>query len=324
MTITDSGEESKMLSVIIPAFNEEGNVRRTAETLEKVLGENNIDHEIVFINDGSSDKTWKIMKELAEKDKRITALNFSRNFGKESAIFAGLEHAAGDCAVLFDCDLQFPAETIVEMYRIWESGGVDVVEGRKKSRGRENPVYKGFSLLFYKLIGSGSGLDMQDASDFKLMDRSVVDALCRMPERLTFFRAMSGWVGFNTEKVWFEVADREIGSSKWRPLQLVRFAVNNITSFTSAPLQLVTAFGVITFLVSIILGVNTLYNKFFGNSEAGFPTVIILQLLTSSIIMFSLGVIGYYISKIYEEIKQRPRYIIRDIVSQREDKDKNG
>ena len=135
---------------------------------------------------------------------------------------------------------------------------------------------------------------------------------------------MSGWVGFRTERVLFEVADREIGQSKWKTSQLIKFAVNNITSFTSAPLQIVTIFGVITFLISVILGVNTLYNKFFGNSEAGFPTVIILQLLTSSIIMFSLGVIGYYIAKIYEEIKQRPRYIIREIVSRREDKDKNG
>ncbi len=313
-----------MLSVIIPAYDEEGNVERTASAVRRILGENDIDYEIVFINDGSADKTWQKMQSLAKSDPLITAVNFSRNFGKESAIFAGLELARGDCAVLFDCDLQFPVETVVEMYRIWEKGGVDIVEGRKKSRGRENPVYKGFSLLFYKLIGKSSGLDMQDASDFKLMDRCVIDALNRMPERLTFFRAMSGWVGFNTEKVWFEVAEREIGTSKWRPSQLVHFAVNNITSFTSAPLQIVTAFGVITFLISLILGVNTLYNKFFGNSEAGFPTVIILQLLTSSIIMFSLGVIGYYISKIYEEIKQRPRYIIRDIVRQREDKDKNG
>ena len=313
-----------MLSVIIPAYNEEGNVERTAAAVGKVMSENNIDHEIVFVNDGSADKTWEKMTSLAKADSRITAVNFSRNFGKESAIFTGLKTAAGDCAVLLGCDLQFPVETVVEMYRIWEKGGVDIVEGRKKSRGRENPVYKGFSLLFYKLISKSGGLDMKDASDFKLMDRCVIDALNRMPERLTFFRAMSGWVGFRTEKVWFEVAEREIGDSKWRPSQLVKFAVNNITSFSSAPLQLVTVFGVITFLVSLILGVNTLYNKFFGNSEKGFPTVIILQLLTSSIIMFSLGIIGYYIAKIYEEIKQRPRYIIKDIVSRREDKDKNG
>ncbi len=313
-----------MISVLIPAYNEEGNVERTAAAVGSTMTKNNIDYEIVFVNDGSADKTWEKMKTLAKADSHITAVNFSRNFGKESAMFAALETAKGDCAVIFDCDMQFPVDTIVEMYRIWEKGGVDIVEGRKKDRGKENLMYKGFSLLFYKLISSTGGLDMQDASDFKLMDRCVIDALNRMPERLTFFRAMSGWVGFRTERVMFEVADREIGQSKWHASQLIKFAVNNITSFTSAPLQIVTIFGVITFLISVILGVNTLYNKFFGNSEAGFPTVIILQLLTSSIIMFSLGVIGYYIAKIYEEIKQRPRYIIREIVSNREDKDNNG
>ncbi|MBR1864459.1 MAG: glycosyltransferase family 2 protein [Ruminococcus sp.] len=303
-----------MLSVIVPSYNEEGNVERTAEVLEKVLSENGIGYEIIFVNDGSSDRTWEKISALAGSDSRIIAVDFSRNFGKESAIFAGLEICRGDCAVLFDCDLQFPAETVVRMYRVWEKGGVDIVEGRKRSRGKENPVYRGFSLLFYKLIGRVSGLDMKDASDFKLMDRSAVDALNSMPERLTFFRAMSSWVGFDTEKVYFEVADREIGESKWRPGQLIKFAVNNITSFTSAPLQIVTVCGVITFIISVIMGVDTLYNKFFGGSEAGFPTVIILQLLTSSIIMFSLGIIGYYVSKIYDEIKQRPRYIIKDII----------
>lgn len=316
-------ERIDLLSIIIPAFNEEGNVERTALAVGKAMAENNIDHELVFVNDGSSDRTWEKMKALAEKDSRVTAVCFSRNFGKESAIFAGLETAEGDCGVIYDCDMQFPIETVIEMYRIWEKGGVDIVEARKKSRGKENLLYKGFSLMFYKLIGSSSGLDMENASDFKLMDRCVIDALNRMPERLTFFRAMSGWVGFRTEKVWFEVAEREIGESKWSVRQLIRFAVNNITSFTSAPLQIVTVFGVVTFLISLILGVNTLYNKFSGHSEAGFPTVIILQLLTSSIIMFSLGVIGYYLGKIYEEIKQRPRYIIKDTV-RREDKDKNG
>jgi dolichol-phosphate mannosyltransferase len=309
-----------MLSVIIPSYNEEGNVRKTAEVVGTLLTENNIDYELVFVNDGSKDKTWELISELARENSKIVAVNFSRNFGKESAIFAGLEVAKGDCCVLLDCDLQFPPKVIIEMYRIWQAGNVDVVEGRKNSRGKENPVYKAFSLMFYKLVGGASGLDMQSASDFKLMDRAVVDALNAMPERLTFFRAMSSWVGFNTEQVYFDVADREIGQSKWSMKGLIKFAVNNITSFTSAPLQIVTVCGVITFIISIILGLNTLYNKFFGGSAVGFSTVIILQLLTSSIIMFSLGVIGFYISKIYEEIKQRPRYIIRDIVRKEDTK----
>lgn len=307
-----------MISIIIPSYNEEGNVENTAKVVSEILSGNDIDFELVFVNDGSKDKTWEKISQMAQQDSRIVAVNFSRNFGKESAIFAGLEVAAGDACVLMDCDLQHPPETIVEMYKIWKNNDVDVVEGRKADRGKENPIYKGMSLFFYKMINKASGLDMEAASDFKLLDRKVVDALNRMPERLTFFRAMSTWVGFKTEKVYFEVAERAEGESKWSVKSLIRYAINNITSFTSAPLQIVTVFGVITFIISIILGINTLYNKFTGVSEAGFSTVIILQLLTSSIIMFSLGVIGFYLSKIYEEIKSRPRYIIRDVIGKKD------
>lgn len=302
------------ISIIIPSYNEEGNVEHTAAVVTKIMEENSIPFELVFVNDGSSDSTWERLERLAQKDERVVAVNFSRNFGKESAIFAGLETASGDACVLMDCDLQHPPETIVEMYKIWKNNDIDVVEGRKSDRGKENKAYRGFSLLFYKLIKKTSGLDMDAASDFKLLDRRAVDALLRMPERLTFFRAMSSWVGFKTERVYFEVAEREVGQSKWTTRGLIKFAINNITSFTSAPMQIVTVCGVITFIISLILGITTLVQKLLGVSDAGFPTVIILQLLTSSIIMFSLGIIGFYISKIYEEIKQRPRYIIRDIV----------
>ena len=303
-----------MISIVIPSYNEEGNIERTADVVAELMEKNGIEYELVFVNDGSKDKTWEKISTLAEQRKHIVGVNFSRNFGKESAIFAGLKVASGDACVLFDCDLQFPPEVIVEMYKIWKNNDVDVVEGRKKSRGKENFIYKTFSLWFYKMMGGSSGINMKGQSDFKLLDRSVVDSLNRMPERLTFFRAMSSWVGFKTETVYFDVAEREVGQSKWTIKSLFRFAINNITSFTSAPMQIVTVCGVITFLISIIMGINTLYNKFWGNADAGFSTVIILQLLTSSIIMFSLGIIGLYLSKIYEEIKQRPRYIIRDIV----------
>ena len=311
-----------MISIIIPSYNEEGNVEHTAEVVTGIMEKNHIPFELVFVNDGSADSTWERLEAMANRDERVVAVNFSRNFGKESAIFAGLEVAGGDACVLMDCDLQHPPETIVEMYKIWKNNDVDVVEGRKADRGKENKAYRGFSLLFYKLIKKTSGLDMDAASDFKLLDRKVVDALLRMPERLTFFRAMSSWVGFKTERVYFEVAEREVGESKWTTRGLIKFAINNITSFTSAPMQIVTVCGVLTFIVSLILGISTIVQKIIGESDAGFPTVIILQLLTSSIIMFSLGIIGFYISKIYEEIKNRPRYIIRDIVRKNDKGDK--
>lgn len=310
-----------MISIIIPSYNEEGNIEHTADVVAEIMEKNNIDYEMVFVNDGSKDRTWEILSDLASGREHITAVNFSRNFGKESAIFAGLETAKGDACVLMDCDLQHPPEVIVEMYNIWKNNDVDIVEGRKKSRGKENPIYKKFSLLFYKMINKSSGLDMTAASDFKLLDRKVVDSLNRMPERLTFFRALSSWVGFKTENVYFEVAERAEGESKWSAKALFKYAVNSITSFTTAPLQIVTVLGIITFIVSVVLGIQTLYNKIWGNSAAGFPTVIILQLLTTSIIMFSLGIIGYYISKIYEEVKNRPRYIISEKIS-KEDNDK--
>ena len=312
--------ENKLLSVIIPSYNEEGNVVRAADEVSQLLEDNAIDYELVFVNDGSSDKTWEMINGLAQSRQHIVGVNFSRNFGKESAIFAGLEVAKGDACVLLDCDLQFPPEVIIEMYNIWKNNDVDIVEGRKKSRGKENFVYKAFSHLFYKMINGSSGLDMRAASDFKLMDRAVVDSLNAMPERLTFFRAMSSWVGYKTEQVYFDVRDREVGESKWTVGKLIKFALNNITSFTSAPLQLVTICGIVTFLISEILGIMTLVQKILGTSAEGFSTVIILQLLTSSIIMFSLGIIGYYIAKIYEEIKHRPRYIVRDIAMSNDNK----
>lgn len=213
-----------MLSIIIPSYNEEGNIEHTADVVSNVLESNNIDFEIVFINDGSSDSTWEKMSALAHERENISAVNFSRNFGKESAVFAGLEVAKGDACVLMDCDLQHPPETIIEMYNLWKNNDADVVEGRKKDRGKENFLYKGFSLLFYKIINKASGLDMAAASDFKLIDRKVVDALNRMPERLTFFRAMSSWVGFKTEKVYFEVAERAEGESKWSVRSLIKYA----------------------------------------------------------------------------------------------------
>lgn len=304
----------RLLSIVIPSYNEQGNIEHTAEVVTRIMQENNIPFEMVFVNDGSTDKTWDKLTELCRVNPHAVAVNFSRNFGKEAAIFAGLKTARGDAVVLMDCDLQHPPETIVEMYDIWSNNDIDIVEGRKKSRGKEKGLYKAFSLFFYKLIGDSSGLDMRDASDFKLLDRSVVDSLNEMPERLTFFRAMSSWVGYKTEKVYFEVAERAEGESKWSVKALFDYAVNSITSFTSAPLYMIMGIGIITFIISVILGIQTLVNKLLGQSAAGFSTVIILQLLTSSIIMFSLGIIGHYLAKIYEEIKKRPRFIIRSVI----------
>lgn len=310
----------KTLSVVIPAYNEDANVENTANVLSQLLEKNGINYELVFVDDGSKDKTWDKLSELTHTHKGITAIKFSKNFGKEGAIFAGLKTAKGDACVVMDCDLQHPPETLIEMYNIWLNNDVDVVEARKSSRGKESLLYKIFAKSFYKLFQSSSGIDLKRASDFKLMDRKAVDALNEMPERLTFFRALSSWVGFKTEVIYFDVAPRKTGQSKWSFKKLFRFAIDSITSFTTLPMHIVTFFGALFSVFAVIMAINTLFNFFSGKALEGFSTVILLVLITGGIIMLSLGIIGYYLSKIYEEIKFRPRYIISQKLESKEDK----
>lgn len=271
-----------------------------------------ISYELVFVNDGSKDQTWERIKEASKKNSNIKGICFSRNFGKEGAVFAGLANASGDCVAVMDCDLQHPPETLITMYRLWEQG-YQVIEGVKASRGREGFLHKFFAKTFYKIISNATGVDMSRASDFKLLDRAAVDEFLKLPERNVFFRALSSWVGFKTTYVEFHVQEREAGESKWSMKSLFKYAINNITSFSAVPMQVVTFCGVIFFLFAIVLAVQSLYLYFSGRAVAGFTTVILLLLIIGSILMFSLGVIGYYLSKIYEEVKMRPRYIISEI-----------
>ena len=306
----------KLLSVILPAYNEEKMIEKARDTLGRILSEQDIPYEIVFVDDGSKDQTWSEIEKAAEKDNHVAGVHFSRNFGKESAMMAGLASAGGDCCVVMDCDLQHPPETVVEMYRLWEQG-YEVVEGVKHSRGKESLAHKASAGMFYKIISKAVGIDMSRASDFKLLDRKAVDALLEMPERNAFFRALSAWIGYKTTSVEFDVREREEGVSKWSTKSLIRYAITNIVSFSSAPMQFVTGAGVFMFLLAVILGIQTLVHYFTGNAVEGFTTVILLLLLIGSILMISLGIIGYYISKIYEEVKGRPRYLIsRKIDSQ--------
>ncbi len=300
-----------MLSVIIPAYNEEIMIPETAKTIKSLLVENGIEHELIFIDDGSKDSTWLGIKQENQKDDRVRGLHFSRNFGKEAAIMAGLTASKGDCCVVIDCDLQHPPEKIIEMYRLWEDG-YEIVEGQKTSRGKEGKTHSIAAKMFYKMISKATGFDMENASDFKLLDRKAVNVLINMRERNAFFRALSSWVGFKTTKVFFDVQDRKAGASKWSTLSLVKYAISNVSSFSTAPMQIVTFLGILVFLVSIVLGGVALVQKMCGKALEGFTTVILIQLFSSSIVMMSLGIIGYYIAKIYEEIKDRPRYIISE------------
>ncbi len=297
-----------MLSIIIPSYNEKLNIDRTYTVISNLMDGANIPFEFVYVDDGSKDSTWAHITSLAQKDERVHGVRFSRNFGKEAAIFAGLEKAEGDCVVVIDCDLQHPPEKIIEMYRLWESG-YEIVEGVKSDRGKESFFYRLSARLFYKIINTAADIDMERASDFKLLDRKAVNVLLNMQERKAFFRALSSWIGFKTITVEFEVEERMLGQSKWSTWSLMKYAVNNITSFSTAPMQIVTFLGVIMLVISLVLGINSLTQKIRGVALGGFTTVIIIQLFTGSIIMISLGMIGIYISKIYEEIKGRPRYV---------------
>ncbi len=298
-----------MLSVIIPSYNEQEILPQTAEVLSRLLTEEHIPYELIFVDDGSKDLTWDEIIRAHAKDENVHGVHFSRNFGKEAAIFAGLSQALGDCAAVMDCDLQHPPGTLVEMYRKWEEG-YEVVEGVKRTRGKETGSHRAAAGIFYRIMSKAVRIDMTRASDFKLLDRRAVDSLLEMPERNAFFRAMSSWIGYRRAQVEFDVQERTAGESKWTTAQLVSYAVSNIVGYSTAPMQIVTGAGVAVFLLAVVLGIQTLVRYFTGHAVEGFTTVILLILLIGSIIMVSLGIIGYYIARIYEEVKGRPKYII--------------
>lgn len=301
------------LSVVLPAYNEELTVAKTCRILGEILDSNGISHELVIVDDGSSDGTWKQIEEISRRDPDVTGVHFSRNFGKEAAIVAGLAQAGGDAVAVMDCDLQHPPETLVEMFRLWEQG-YEVVEGIKKDRGKESMLHRKSAGFFYRVMSGATGFNMRNASDFKLLDRKAVESVLAMPERSMFFRATSSWVGFKSTSVHFEVQEREAGESKWSTGSLISYAFRNIVAFTTLPLQFVTAGAVGCFICSLILLVYSLVRYFTGHAVEGYTTLLIVLLFIGSAVMMSLGIIGYYIARIYEEVKRRPRYIVSKII----------
>lgn len=298
-----------LLSIVLPSYNEEQNIENTSKTLALLMEQNGIDYELIFISDGSRDKTFEEILRVSQENPRIRGAEFSRNFGKEAGIFAGLELAAGDAVVVMDCDLQHPPETIPQMWQKWKEGA-EVVEGVKSRRGKESLGYRLSAGLFYRIMSRLLRMDMSASSDFKLLDRKVVDVLLGLKERNTFFRALSFWAGFRRETVSYEVQERKYGKSKWSVWSLMRYAIANATSFSTLPLQMVTVMGMASILFSVILAVQTLVRYLKGNSVEGFTTVILLILIVGGCLMLSLGIIGHYIARIYEEVKGRPKYII--------------
>lgn len=311
-----------ILTLVIPVFQEANQLKQNIFHIKDILDANKLRYEMVLVDDGSMDNTWEVVRALSQEMKEIRGVRLSRNFGKEAALCAGLETARGDACIIMDADLQHPPEVIPRMLEIWQSGEIDIVDGIKSSRGKESFFKMLSARTFYSVLKRFSGLDLNNASDFKLLDSKVVAAWRRMGERTTFFRGMSAWVGFKRVSVPFVVAERQEGKSKWSFFRLWKLAITAITSFSSAPLQLVSFIGFLFLISSVILGIQTLYMWFMHNAVSGFTTVILLLLIIGSTLMISLGIIGTYIARIFDEVKQRPRYIVLDRIDGENDGDK--
>lgn len=300
-----------MITVIMPVYNEGEFIYQNVCTVKRLLEDAAIEHQFLLVDDGSRDHTLAELNRLADEVQNVSIIGLSRNFGKEAALCAALENATGDAVVVMDADLQHPPEYIPEMVRLWKEEGYDVVEGVKEDRGKESLGSKLAALLFYRTFARSTGIDIGIASDFKLLDRSVVEAWRRLPERNTFFRGLSAWVGFKRYAMPFKVAPRAGGETKWTFKGLAKLALNSLTAYSAAPLFAVFWLGVLMGVAAVAMAVQTLIVYFTNNAETGFSTVILLQLFIGSGIMISLSVIGMYIAKIYDEVKGRPRYLIR-------------
>jgi polyisoprenyl-phosphate glycosyltransferase len=303
-------KDQPILSVVIPVFREGSHLRVVLAAVRESLDKCDVPYELVLVDDGSSDDTWRVITEEAKVSPAIRALRLSRNFGKESALCAGLEHTRSKAVIVMDADGQHPPSLLPEMVRIWTSGEADIVEAIKRYRGRESVLGKMSARLFYLIWTRLSGFDLKGASDFKLMDRRVVNEWLRMGERNLFFRGMTAWLGFRTAQIPFEVADRAGGKTGWVLLDRLKLAFTAISAFSSLPLHLVTFAGAVFLVFAAVLGVQTLVVYARGKAVSGFATVILLLLIIGSFLMVSLGIIGIYLARIYEEVKARPRYVV--------------
>ena len=301
------------LSVIAPCLNEGGHLRSSVGVMLSELEFLRGDFELILIDDGSQDDTWPVIVELAEQRPQVRGIRLSRCFGKELALCSGLEAARGRAVVLLDADLQHPPRLIPEMVRYWREEGFDVVEAVKTDRGAEPGLYRAGIGLFYGLFRRMAGIDLRRASDFKLLDRKVIDAWNSMPERGVFFRGMSAWLGFRRRQIEFDVEPRAGGRSRWSALGLLRLGVTGLTAFSAVPIHVIGLMGLLFLLASMVLGSISMYRWLTGTAVEGFTTVNLLLLVIGSMILIALGVIGEYISRIYQEVKRRPRYVIAEL-----------
>ncbi|HMQ04829.1 MAG TPA: glycosyltransferase family 2 protein [Pyrinomonadaceae bacterium] len=306
--------DNQLFSVVMPIYREGRSLKTVVNNVSQVLGAAGVRYELLLIDDGSPDDTWSIIKEISEEIPSVRAFRLSRNFGKELALCAGLELSGGDAVIVMDADGQHPPSLLPKMIETWRGTGAEIVEATKIDRGKESVFSRTSAGLFYFLWNKLSGFEMRGACDYKLLTRRAVDAYLKMDERNVFFRGMTAWLGFERAQVPFEVAERASGRSSWSLFRRVRLAVDGISGFSSLPLQLVTLAGIVFFVFSVLFGIYTLVMQLSGHSVTGFATVILLLLFIGSLLMISLGIIGIYLARIYDEIKHRPRYVISNSI----------
>lgn len=304
------------LSLVAPCYNEEGNVRLFCEEARRILS--GVEYEIVFINDGSKDGTLKVLKELyAEKKDNLKIINFSRNFGKEAGLYAGLQHASGDYVVIIDTDMQQPIEVAREMMEFLEEHEeYDEVAAYQEQR-KEGRIMTAFKSAFYRMINKLCDVELyKNASDFRCMRRCVVDAILGMSEYHRFSKGIFAWIGFETYYRPYEVRERNAGTTSWSFWKLVNYAMEGVVSFSTKPLKMATKLGVGTSALAILYMIVVIFQKLaFGNDVPGYPTIIVLILLIGGIQLTVLGIIGEYLAKMHIEVKNRPIYIAKDVWS---------
>lgn len=306
----------KKISVIVPCYNEQETVNRFYEQIKKVTDEIlDYSFEFIYVNDGSKDQTASLVKELHAKDERVCLVDFSRNFGKEAAMLAGMEQAQGDAIVIMDVDLQDPPELLPKMIKLYEEGYENIYT-RRRNRDGEPPIRSFFANLFYKLINRMSDVEIIDgARDYRLLSRRAVDELIKLKEANRFSKGLFQWVGYDSICLDFDHVERVAGETKWSFMKLVDYAIEGITAFSNAPLRFATYAGIgialISFLYLIYILIATMIN---GSTTAGWPSLVCIILFLGGIQLIFLGVIGEYIGRIYNEVKERPIYIVKEVV----------
>ena len=307
----------KKISILIPCYNEQESLPLLYKALYEVMADARVaskyEFEVMLVNDGSSDSTLAIMRNLHKEDRRISYLDLSRNFGKENAMMAGFDYVMGDCCVIMDADLQDPPEVLFQMVERWEEGYEDVY-AKRISRGKESWLRRRLSIRFYKILNKMSKVEMlQNVGDFRLLDKRCVEAMKSLRETERYTKGLFCWIGYKKAEIQFDRGDRIAGTTSWSIWKLMKLGINGIISFTTAPLHIATWLGIIISLLAFIYLIFVLVKTImFGDPVAGFPTLISVILFLGGVLLLCVGILGEYIARMYSEVKRRPGYLVRE------------